>query len=102
MELKQHPHHNYVALFGDGRIKIGRTGNIKKRMRYYRGVYAFVEGRPVTPLVARFVERNIREVFAGHTVPGTFEWFDNGDKDTLIVFAEMTARMQSELEAALA
>lgn len=99
MELTQH--HNYVALFNDGRLKIGRTGNIKKRMRYYRGVYHCIEGRAVSPLIARFVERNIREVFAGRTLPGTFEWFDGADKETLCVFAEMTARMQNELEAAL-
>ena len=100
MELKQH-HHNYVALFTDGRLKIGRTSNIKKRMRYYRGVYHCIEGRAVSPLIARFVERNIREVFAGRTLPGTFEWFDGADKKTLCVFAEMTARMQDQLEAAL-
>lgn len=99
MELKQH--HNYVALFSDGRLKIGRTGNARKRVRYFRDLYAFEAGRPVTALVARFVERNIREVFAGRTVPGTYEWFVDADKESLVIFAEMTARMQDQLEAAL-
>lgn len=47
MELTQHPnhrHHNYVILFNDGRIKFGRTGNMRKRLRYYRDVYHCMEG----------------------------------------------------------
>lgn len=99
MEIKTH--HNYVALFGDGRLKIGRTSNMKKRLRYYRGVYHCIEGRPVSKLIARFVELEIRRAFVGRTVPRTLEWFAEADKPTLLAFAEMTARMQDQLEAAL-
>lgn len=98
MDLK---HFNYVALMNDGRLKIGRTTNVRRRMRQLGGVYHCEPGRPVTRVVARFVESNIRQVFAGQTIPGTYEWFAQADKATLCVFAEMTERMQGELEAVL-
>lgn len=98
-----HPrHHNYVILFNDGRMKIGRTGNMKKRLSYYKGVHTCLAGRLVDPVVARFVERDIRQTFKGRTMPGTVEWFGNEDKATAFAFAEMTARMQAQLIAGLA
>lgn len=95
-------HYNYVVLFNDGRIKIGRSGNMKKRLGYFKDVYACLAGRPVDPIIARFVEREIRRTFKGRTLPGTLEWFGNANKSTAVAFAEMTARMQTQLTTVLA
>lgn len=95
-------HHNYVVLFKDGRLKFGRTANVQRRLRHFKDVYVCIEGRPVLPVIARFVEIQIRQHFKGRTVPGTFEWIPQADKNLAVTFGQMTARLQDQLIAGIA
>lgn len=96
MELTQH--HNYVLCFADGRIKIGRSGNFKRRLRELGGFYN--EGRPVSRAVALAVETVLRRRLRAFALPGTHEWF-YGPKRVAAEIVNLTARLQTEVEALL-
>lgn len=99
MELKQH--HNYVAIFVDGRIKIGRTGNIKRRLQELRRqsgrLLGYIEGEPVSARVALHTETHIRRALRGHALPGHCEWFFGPRREAAVV-ADFTRRTQITLE----
>lgn len=100
MNLLQH--HNYVVVFQDGRIKIGRTGNPRRRLKELGRdgrIYGYDMGRPVSSGVALHTESHIRRTLRSHAMPETLEWFEASKYDALVV-VKFTAETQSTLEAA--
>ena len=100
MELKSH--HNYVVIYRDFRVKIGRTCNPQRRLKELRReglFYGFDIGRPVSARVALHTESHIRRALRSQALPGTLEWFSAPPSQAAMV-ARFTAETQATLEAA--
>lgn len=99
---------NYVAYFPQTwRIKIGITGNIRKRISYYRqearrhdlGTVTVTCGRKHYKGLARIVETELCRALKPWAVPRHREWFV-GDYDTFQAIDALTKRMQAEMREA--
>ena len=99
---------NYVAFFPEtGRIKVGITTDIRKRMSYYKqearrhdlGNVTFTCGRRNCKGVARMVETELCRALKPWAVPRHREWFV-GDYEAFTAVDALTKRMQKQLREA--
>jgi hypothetical protein len=99
---------NYVAFFSQtGRIKVGITGDIQKRMGYYRqearrhdlGHVTFACGQKNYKGLARTVETELCRALKQCAVPQHREWFA-GDYEAFQAVVALTRRMQAEMREA--
>lgn len=92
---------NYVAYFnGNGRCKVGITGNFQKRKRYYIqeatrhgiGPVSFRVVRTEHLGIARMVENDLCQSLRSHAIPGHREWFV-ADYETFLELESATRRI---------
>lgn len=102
-------HRNYVAFFaGTGRVKVGITANLKKRLSYYRqeatrhdlGYVAIEGGQPQTARVARLVENEICRYLKPYAIARHREWFVM-DAEGFMEMVAMTRRFQDSINTAI-
>lgn len=100
--------YNYVAYFPQtGRIKVGITSNLQKRISYYRqearrhdlGNVTFTCGRKQYKGLARTVETELCRALKPWSVPRHREWFV-GDYEAFEKVTALTRRMQAEMRDA--